>query len=629
MIKNDTIEIQKEFLKKGGKLKKYQELILGEKGFFKLFKYELIMLCASWVPGALGLFLRSKLYPVLLGKVGRNVSFGLGVVLRHPQKIVIGDNVVIDDQCVLDAKGSDNRGIFIGNGVFLGRGSILNCKNGDIILKDNVNISSNCLIFSASEVKIEADVLLAAYCYLVGGTHHFDDPEVPVLYQKRSSKGIQVGSGGWLGAHVSVFDGVAIGKSVVIGAGSVVNKNIPDYAIAAGVPIKVIKKRRTGMIESLSPKENPEKKRLLYISVYDPHVPFTGAGVRGAEFINYLARYYYMDLIYMTGSGHPGDSNLEKKFANRIQGIDNKIRIPFTQLGYFFFSKDLFRAASNLLKEKKYDFIFADYGLGARYGYTLSKKFGIPFIYSSHNIEYRQYLGKAKSDFRRLPLIPYVHWVEKKGCKNSYMLVAISENDAQFYSKWVPHDKIVLVPQGFDETVYHPFYEPYQNDPKIVLFFGNYNIITNRDAVKVIHEHIVDEVIRRMPNTKFQFVGANPPLHLAHPNFEFTGFVESILPYIRKADLVISPILKGWGMPTKVIESLACGKRIISTEAGARGISKHYSRLTVCNIQHFPKMICEALQHDSQVDTCDFEMIKDEYGWGKRLSALKERIDTY
>ncbi len=244
MSKNDTIEIQKELFKQGSKLGKYQELILGEKGIFKLLKYELIMLSASWVPGALGLFLRSKLYPMLLGRMGRNVTFGSGVVLRHPKKIVIGDNVVIDDYCVLDAKGTDNSGIFIGNGIFLGRNTILNCKNGDIILKDNVNISSNCMIFSASKVKIEADVLLAAYCYLVGGTHHFDDPEIPILYQKRSSKGIHIGSGGWLGAHVTVFDGVQIGHHVVIGAGSIVNQTIPDYAIAAGSPVRIIKRRK-------------------------------------------------------------------------------------------------------------------------------------------------------------------------------------------------------------------------------------------------------------------------------------------------------------------------------------------------------------------------------------------------
>ena len=58
--------------------------------------------------------------------------FGQNVVLRHPHKIRIGDNVVIDDNCLIDAKGDANRGITIGSGVFIGRNTILSCKNGDI-----------------------------------------------------------------------------------------------------------------------------------------------------------------------------------------------------------------------------------------------------------------------------------------------------------------------------------------------------------------------------------------------------------------------------------------------------------------------------------------------------------------
>jgi acetyltransferase-like isoleucine patch superfamily enzyme len=243
-MENEKIaEIQKEFLKKGGKLRKYQDLVLGERGFFKLLRYECIISCTSWIPGAFGLFLRSKLYPFLLKHTGRNVLFGAGVVLRHPHKIRIGSNVIIDSGCVLDAKGTDNRGIRIGNGVFIGRNTILNCQNGDIILGDHVNISSNCMIFSASRVHVGDNYLVAAYSYLVGGTHHAEDPTVPVLHQKRSSRGIRLDSGGWLGAHVTVFDGVHIGKNAVIGAGSVVHRNIPDYAIAAGNPVTIVNKR--------------------------------------------------------------------------------------------------------------------------------------------------------------------------------------------------------------------------------------------------------------------------------------------------------------------------------------------------------------------------------------------------
>ena len=251
-VKEETVEIQKELFKEGGKLGKYQDLILGEKGLFKLLKYELIVGLASSVPGALGLFLRSKLYRCLLGDVGRNVTFGKDVVLRHSQKIHIGNNVVIDDYCVLDAKGMDNKGIFIGNGVFVGRNTLIFCKNGDIEIEDRANISANCMIFSASRVQIGADALIAAYSYLVGGTHHFDDPKVPVLQQKRSSTGISIGSGGWLGAHVTVFDGVHIGKNVIVSAGSVVHRNLPDYAVAGGAPVTIINRRKIEKSDGIS-----------------------------------------------------------------------------------------------------------------------------------------------------------------------------------------------------------------------------------------------------------------------------------------------------------------------------------------------------------------------------------------
>ena len=124
----------------------------------------------------LGLVLRSTMYRWILGSVGRNVVFGVNVTLRHPHKIHIGDNVVIDDLCCLDAKGTDNHGITIGNGVFIGRNTILSCKNGDIVIEDRANIGFNCEVFSASRVRIGKDILMAAYTYLVGGDHSTTAP---------------------------------------------------------------------------------------------------------------------------------------------------------------------------------------------------------------------------------------------------------------------------------------------------------------------------------------------------------------------------------------------------------------------------------------------------------------------
>src|SRR5918995_3168914 len=99
-------------------LTKYQDLVVGSRSLFRLIGYELAVTFTSWVPGALGLVLRRLFYPPLLGRCGRNVTFGQGVVLRHPAKIRLGDDVVVDDLVVLDAKGESNQGITVGASVF-------------------------------------------------------------------------------------------------------------------------------------------------------------------------------------------------------------------------------------------------------------------------------------------------------------------------------------------------------------------------------------------------------------------------------------------------------------------------------------------------------------------------------
>jgi acetyltransferase-like isoleucine patch superfamily enzyme len=202
---------------------KYAALVVGRPGLGALLKYELIVMIAQARPGAFGL--------------------GQNVVLRHPHKIHIGSNVVIDDNCLIDAKGDTNRGIRIGDGVFIGRNTILSCKNGDIELADGANLGFNCEVFSASRVTIGRSVLMAAYGYVIGGSHDFSDPSKPVLEQTRTSAGVTIGDGVWMGAGAKILDGVAIGDGAVIGAGAVVRESVPARAIAVGIPARVVASR--------------------------------------------------------------------------------------------------------------------------------------------------------------------------------------------------------------------------------------------------------------------------------------------------------------------------------------------------------------------------------------------------
>jgi acetyltransferase-like isoleucine patch superfamily enzyme len=230
---------------KTSSLKKYQELVLGTRGLGSLIKYELITTLFGPIPGAGGFLFRKIFYRSLFKKAGRNVVFGRSITIRHPHKISLGDNVVIDDYAVLDAKGSGNNQIAIENNVIVGRGSVISCKNGSIWIGENTNIAMNCFIQSAKEVRIGKNVLFAAFCYVIGGGDHSTDrTDIPIIAQKQVVKGITIEDNCWIGAGVKVQDGIVIGRDSIIGSGAVVTKDVPEFSIAAGVPAKILKNRK-------------------------------------------------------------------------------------------------------------------------------------------------------------------------------------------------------------------------------------------------------------------------------------------------------------------------------------------------------------------------------------------------
>jgi acetyltransferase-like isoleucine patch superfamily enzyme len=225
-------------------VRKYRDLYYGDTSFWRVLWMELIVTMTGGIQGALGLWIRSKLYPLLFAECGRGVIFGKNITIRHPDKIRIGDNVVLDDNCVIDAKGETNKGIVIGGNVFIGRNTIVYCKNGDMEIKDRVSISPDCTIMSANQLTICEGVMVGGYTYMLsGGEYDYSDKETG-FYEKCSmpSKGdLVIGRNCWIGASVTVLDGASIGDNSVIGACSLVNKPIPQNCVAYGVPAKAVK----------------------------------------------------------------------------------------------------------------------------------------------------------------------------------------------------------------------------------------------------------------------------------------------------------------------------------------------------------------------------------------------------
>ncbi len=116
---------------------------------------------------------------------------------------------------------------------------------GTLTVGDRVNLISPCRIGGSSlyKVTIGSDTWIAPNAYIVPTTHAYKRRDITITQQGTYGGDINIGEDCWIGINVVISPGVTIGKGAVIGANSVVTKDIPEYAIAVGAPAKVIRYR--------------------------------------------------------------------------------------------------------------------------------------------------------------------------------------------------------------------------------------------------------------------------------------------------------------------------------------------------------------------------------------------------
>lgn len=174
---------------------------------------------------------------------------GTHSIIRHKAKIRMGKTVTIGNYVQINALSRE--GIVIGDNVSIHNNTIIDCTGvirnmGEgLIIGNNVGIAQNCFIQVRGKVMIGNDVIFGPGVYLFSENHKFDNPELPVSVQGETRKGVMIDDGVWIGARAVILDGVHVGRNSIIAAGSIVNRDVPPYAIVAGVPAKIIKNRKT------------------------------------------------------------------------------------------------------------------------------------------------------------------------------------------------------------------------------------------------------------------------------------------------------------------------------------------------------------------------------------------------
>lgn len=157
-------------------------------------------------------------------------QFGRGSRLRLPLQIMGSRNIYIDSD------------VNIGVGVWLAAVPELNSVEARLDIGRNTAIGNYNHIYCTKSIVIEESVLIADKVYIADNQHNFTDVNVPILSQGiKQLPEVVIGSGSWIGENVCII-GCSIGKNCVIGANSVVTRDIPDFSVAVGSPARVIKK---------------------------------------------------------------------------------------------------------------------------------------------------------------------------------------------------------------------------------------------------------------------------------------------------------------------------------------------------------------------------------------------------
>jgi acetyltransferase-like isoleucine patch superfamily enzyme len=156
-------------------------------------------------------------------KMGRRTRILRPLKIEGYQNIILGNKVVISKYTWLAA-------------VPLTGDSV------QLEIQDGAVIGNFNHIYATQKIVIERKVLTADKVYISDNLHHFDKVDMAILDQPiKQLLPVIIGEGSWIGENVCII-GASIGKNCVIGANSVVNKNIPDYSVAVGSPAKVIKR---------------------------------------------------------------------------------------------------------------------------------------------------------------------------------------------------------------------------------------------------------------------------------------------------------------------------------------------------------------------------------------------------
>jgi len=185
---------------------------------------------------------------LLLNNLGKACQIDPTVKFKNPEKISISDQCLIKEGVIIDGRSDNKIGVSLGKGVTIRAYSYIDCYgyNGYINFDDYAAIGQYVYLGGNGGIKIGKYAMVSGQTYMVSAKRIYNiKSQYPFNYQGEIRKPIVLEDNSWIAAKCIICSGVTIGTNSVIGAGSVVTKDIPPSCLAYGAPA-IVKKKLNG-----------------------------------------------------------------------------------------------------------------------------------------------------------------------------------------------------------------------------------------------------------------------------------------------------------------------------------------------------------------------------------------------
>lgn len=348
------------------------------------------------------------------------------------------------------------------------------------------------------------------------------------------------------------------------------------------------------------------KPSLLFIAPWYLFPTDAGGKLRSADILKYLNR---LDFSVTLLSPGPDDGVHHEEETSAVcdrflswDPVTRSRSFPYTRLRHIFsklpipVATDIWEPAQRVIRQalaEKPDIVVVDF---VHTHILMPATLDIPSVVFTHNVEaeiFERHAEKASTPLHRWVWQNQFHKMvrfEGEVLKAYDQIVTVSERDTEIFQDryGFPAGRISDISTGIDMERYQCLIESKKVDPRggHLVFTASMNSAANIDAVEWFMDAVWPAVIAKRPDMRMTIVGRNPPAQLIGKasglNWEFTGSVPSVEPFVHDADIFVVPLRVGGGTRLKIVEAIAMGAPIVSTDIGVEGIplepGTHFAR---------------------------------------------------